>query len=334
MKEENPGQASLAQDRPLEGAGAAVAEVPLDTALPGAEEMPTRSRALLPPGFSLSLIVPVFNEERGIADVLTSLVAVASHLEAPVEIIVVDDGSTDGTSSVLAGVEGIRVVRHKENRGYGAALKTGVRLARHEWICITDGDGTYPNESIPELAQQTHDSVMVVGARTAKGARTSWVRRPAKWLITRLACYLVQCRIPDINSGLRIIRKDVLDKYLALLPDGFSFTSTITLALLSNGHPVTYVPISYARRIGRSKIRPIYDTLNFIQLIVRMVLYFNPLRVFLPMSFALFLLGSALLTYRMIKGAAFGVTTITIFVSAFQLLAIGMLADLIDKRVR
>ena len=159
-------------------------------------------------------------------------------------------------------------------------------------VVITDSDGTYPNDRIPELAAMMTDWDMVVGARTGDEVRVPLVRRPAKWALNMLANVLVETRIPDLNSGLRVFRREVVLRFLPILPNGFSFTTTITLAMLSEGYRVTFVPIDYYARQGRSKIRPVYDTLNFLQLIVRTVLYFNPLRVFLPLS--LFFFGAGL----------------------------------------
>ena len=281
---------------------------------------------------NVSIIIPAFNEEEAIGFVVKAI-----HLAFPdSEIIVVNDGSTDNTAGKIAESRAI-VLNHDHNCGYGAALKTGISNARNECIVITDADGTYPNERIPELVEmfEKGNFDMVVGARVGKNVKIPLIRKPAKWFITRLASYLTDTKIPDINSGLRVMKKDVVKKYLNILPDGFSFTSTITLAMLTNGCSVEYIPIDYFERKGKSKIRPIHDTLNFIQLIIRTILYFNPLKVFLPLSLflALFaflvLIGSWVLT-----GKAMDVTFGVILMSSVMVLVIGMLADLIDKRLQ
>ena len=281
---------------------------------------------------NVSIIIPAFNEEEVIGFVVKAI-----HLAFPdSEIIVVNDGSTDNTAGKIAESRAI-VLNHDHNCGYGAALKTGISNARNECIVITDADGTYPNERIPELVEmfEKGNFDMVVGARVGKNVKIPLIRKPAKWFITRLASYLTDTKIPDINSGLRVMKKDVVKKYLNILPDGFSFTSTITLAMLTNGCSVEYIPIDYFERKGKSKIRPIHDTLNFIQLIIRTILYFNPLKVFLPLSLflALFaflvLIGSWVLT-----GKAMDVTFGVILMSSVMVLVIGMLADLIDKRLQ
>ena len=282
-----------------------------------------------------SMIIPTYNEEESIIKTVNHLIGM-NWKEFP-EIIVVDDGSEEKVSNLKGlDLEKVQICRHERNQGYGAALKTGISNARNECIVITDADGTYPNERIPELIKifQEGNFDMVVGARVGKNVKIPLIRKPAKWFITKLASYLTGTKIPDLNSGLRVMKKEVVEKYIRILPDGFSFTSTITLAMLTNGYSAKYVPIDYFQREGKSKIKPIQDTLNFIQLIIRTVLYFNPLKVFVPLSLflALFsflvLIGSWVLT-----GKAMDVTFGVILMAAVMVLAIGMLADLIDKRI-
>jgi glycosyltransferase involved in cell wall biosynthesis len=241
----------------------------------------------------LTLVVPIYNEKDSVERLSERLEKVCGGMTDPHEILLVDDGSNDGTSEVLQAMDlpNVRVLTHTINRGYGSALKTGVRAAQYPWIAITDADETYPDERIPELYQLACDQSieMVVGARVGADAKIPLIRRFPKFVLGVLANWLSGFKIPDINSGLRIMRKEVVKRYLRILPDGFSFTTTITLAMLSAGNRVEYVPISYANRSGSSKIRPIYDTLNFLQLICRAVLWYNPLRVFIPLCLFFFL---------------------------------------------
>jgi glycosyltransferase involved in cell wall biosynthesis len=275
-----------------------------------------------------TVVLPAYNEEQGISSVLKELSALGDDFE----ILVVDDGSTDGTARAVE-ESGARVIRHRRNMGYGAALKTGIRNARSPIIVITDADGTYPNHRIPELVDGMKDAVMVVGARTGESVAIPWIRRPAKWFLGRLANYLAETKIPDLNSGLRAFRRDQALNLFPILPSGFSFTTTITLALLVNDHPVVYLPIDYHPRRGVSKIRPIHDTLNFLSLIVRTTVYFRPLKIFLPLagllliSSLLIFLGSWLFAPR-IMDASVSIT----LVAGIQVAALGLLADLIDKR--
>ena len=280
---------------------------------------------------AVSIVVPVYNEQEAILDVLKQIEGIGNS-----EIIVVDDGSTDKTCERLQ-LTNARVIRHDVNRGYGAALKTGIRNAQHECVVITDADGTYPNERIPDLVQTFEEGKfdMVVGVRTGKNAWIPLIRKPAKWIISKLANYISGTKIPDLNSGLRVMKKEVVERFIRILPDGFSFTSTITLAMLTNGYSVTYVPIDYFKREGKSKIKPIQDTLSLIQLSIRTVLYFNPLRVFIPLSFILVVFAFVLLIVSwLLTGKAMDVTFGVILMSAVMVMAIGMLADLIDKRIQ
>ena len=283
-----------------------------------------------------SVIIPAYNEERGIGLVLQELNRVLQDCTFPYEIIVVDDGSLDATATIARQHPHVKVLGHKTNRGYGSALKTGIRRAQHELICITDADGTYPNECIPALvARLTEGNYdMVVGARTGAEVSIPVVRRPAKWVIGRFANLVAGESIPDINSGLRVGKRAIMLRFFNILPEGFSFTTTITLGMMTNGYMIGYVPINYHVRVGHSKIRPLRDTLNFIQLIIRIALYFAPLKIFLPLSGLLFLLAlvwglfSTLVLERLAD-----VSTLVIAMTAVQVAVIGLLAELVDRRV-
>ncbi len=277
---------------------------------------------------AVSIVIPAYNEENGIGPVLEEL----RRLDPSWEILVVDDGSTDHTAE-RAERGGARVLRHPVNRGYGAALKTGIRAAHAAWIVITDADGTYPNERIPELVQGLETSHMVVGARTGGKVHIPLIRRPAKWALNQLANYLSETRIPDLNSGLRAFRKEDVLRFFDILPSGFSFTTTITLAFHVNDRFVTYIPIDYHKRAGRSKIRPLHDTANFAALIMRTILYFRPLKIFLPVSLFLFVAALAIFIYSWIwTPKIMDASVVITLMSSVQMAAIGLLADLIDKR--
>ena len=284
----------------------------------------------------VSIIVPAFNEEESIENTLRRLCELGQSIEHW-QIVVVDDGSTDNTSHICSSFEKITRIRHPRNLGYGAALKTGIKNATYDAVGIIDADGTYPIEKLAELWNifQNDDTDMVVGARVGRDAKIPMVRRPAKWVINAIANYLVKEKIPDLNSGLRIMRKTAVVKFLNILPDGFSFTTTITLAFFLNGHPVEYVVIPYNNRTGKSKIRPIRDTLNFLQLLIRTTLYFDPLRIYGPLAIFLFLCGCAVLIGSyLVTGTPMDVTFGVIVMTSVITLALGMLADLIDKRLK
>ncbi len=284
----------------------------------------------------VTVIIPCFNEETMAVETVRRIVGSFSDGQRPLEVIVVDDGSTNRTTESLEAMAkpvGVKVIRNDRNRGYGFSIKRAVAMAAHELIVITDADGTYPNERIPELVELMADADMVVGARTGDSVHIPLVRRPAKWALRRLAAYLTETEIPDLNSGLRVMRRSLIRRFQSILPDGFSLTTTITLALLTHGHTVRFVPINYAKRIGSSSIRPIRDTLNFLSLIVRTVLYFKPLKIFAPTSAIVFAIAVAIaLVSKFVFGQLADVTCVTLASAAMQLLAIGLLADLIDKR--
>lgn len=276
----------------------------------------------------ISIVIPAFNEEGAISSGIREIREVMQPQDYEYEIIVVDDGSQDRTAE-LARAEGVTVLAMPENRGYGASLKTGIRRARFDIIVITDADGTYPARYIPELVAQLGEYDMVVGARTGDNVAVPLVRRPAKWLLRVLASYLAGRHIPDLNSGLRVMRKDLVRRFAHLLPSGFSFTTTITLAALCSSSLVRYSPIDYHARIGKSKIRPGH-AFDFTLLIVRTIVYFNPLKVFLPLGAFFFLGGFAKFIYDIYIGN-FSETALLGFIGAAILWAVGLISDQISK---
>jgi len=292
------------------------------------------------PTSGVTIVVPAFDEERGIEGVVQRLLAL--ELGRPTELVVVDDGSRDGTAAKLDALAAreprIRALRHPRNLGYGAALKTGIARAMHDIVVITDADGTYPEDRIVDLLAAVDDGAdMAVGARTGADVHIPLIRKPAKAVLRWIAAYLASTPIPDLNSGMRAMRKDLVLRYKSVLPQGFSFTTTITLASLTNGHRVDYVPIDYAAREGRSKIKPIRDTLGFLALILRTVLYFNPLRIFYPVALVVGLVFLVSLVYDLFVVAGhpdLGDKTVLLFVAFVQVLSLGLVADLIDKKAR
>lgn len=309
-------------------------EVKEEAADTGSEEDACREPAGTSEPLVLSILIPAYNEVESITQTVDRMLSASRELPVKSEIIVVDDGSTDGTLELLAKFGShLTIARHRRNRGYGAALKTGIEIANGDWIAIADADGTYPLERLPDLWERCATGLdMVVAARTEPGAEIPLARRPAKWLLRRFASWLAGYKIIDLNSGFRIFRRATVVKFLPLLPDGFSLTSTVTMAFLSDGRTVEYVPITYAQRTGRSKIRPIHDTYQFFMLVLRTSLFFAPLRFFFPLGFSFMLLSFLLVAYRAVVGEAFGVVSVILFVSGIQLLALGLLADLLNRK--
>jgi glycosyltransferase involved in cell wall biosynthesis len=276
----------------------------------------------------LAVILPAYNEIEGVGRTVSRVRAMLAQLGCTSEVIVVDDGSTDGTGQKAA-EHGARVVSHRTNFGYGAALKTGILSTRAEAVTIIDADCSYAPEAIPGLYAKLDRADMVVGSRKLSSSGVAWIRRPAKWMLNRFASYLVGRHIPDLNSGQRVMRRAVVLRYLHLMPNGFSFTSTITLAMLANGHNVIYEPIEYVARSGESKIRAAHF-LGFLLLVVRSTVLFNPLKVFLPLGMLLFLVGVAKLVEDVIKWNL-SETAVMAFLSALVVWSVGLLADMISR---
>jgi glycosyltransferase involved in cell wall biosynthesis len=285
----------------------------------------------------ISIIIPVYNEEGAIGDDLDTIIQTMSGSDVPWEIIVVDDGSTDASAEIVRQREGVRLIQHPYNRGTGAARTTGLQHARGDVIVITDGDGTYPNQDIPRLLEHIGEYDLVIGARRVEAGSLRWLRSPTKLFIRLLASYLTGVRIPDLNSGLRAFKKSVAERFLDILPTTHSWVGTQTIAFLSEGYAVKFIPIDYYKRKGRkSSFHPIADTYNYLSLVVRTIMYFNPLKVFLPVTLTLVLVGAIKLLRDIIYYRSFYVPGITLMLilTAIQVGAIGLLADLIVKRAR
>lgn len=286
---------------------------------------------------NVSIVIPVYNEEKAIPETIKSIKKLLEK-NSGIEIIFVDDGSTDRTLSILESEKAskhIKIIAQEKNKGYGASIKVGINYSNFEYIALTDGDGSYPIEKIPELFEEffRENADMVIGARVGKVSKIGIFRRFPKLILRKLAEYLSGEKIPDLNSGLRIIKKELILKSLAYLPEGFSFTTTLSLFFLSNNQKIKYLPINYYKRKGKSKIKPISDTLNFFQLIIRTVMFFNPLKIFLPLSVFFIFSSLIVLVITYILGKVMDITTILLFITGLHFLAIGLLADLIDKRL-
>lgn len=277
----------------------------------------------------LSVIIPCHNEAATLPEILRKLTAVLRlH-----EIIVVDDASTDGTWEFLRGLDNpcVRIIRHETRMGYGASLKSGILASRFSWIGITDADGTYPVEELARFLQFRDRYDMIVGARVGIIRKIPLLRRPAKWVINKLASYIARRKIPDVNSGLRLFKKEISRQYWTIFPDGFSFTTTLTLAMYMGQYRIHYIPVDYLKRSGKSKIHPVKDTYQFILLILRLAMLFDPLRIFMPPFFFTVILAFASLI-RDIIHLNLAETTVTLFVASILLLMLGLLADLINKK--
>lgn len=279
-------------------------------------------------GLSLSVVIPAYNEEAAVRSTVEDVRAHLAPLGIPFEIIVVDDGSKDNTRAEAV-ASGATVDWNDQNSGYGATLKRGVKRAQYEYVAILDADGTYPARYLPEMLALCRHQDMVVGDRGAAMKNVPVVRRPAKFILNHLASFLADRKLNDLNSGLRVFRRSELVPFLPLLPQNFSFTTTITLCMSCNGKRLIYVPIEYGKRVGRSKIKPI-DFINFIILILRVITLFNPLRVFIPLGLVLFLLGVAKLTYDIFQ-MNLSESAIFAFLAAIMIWSLGLIADMISR---
>jgi glycosyltransferase involved in cell wall biosynthesis len=284
----------------------------------------------------VTVALAVYNEAGHIEAELERIRAALDASDYRYEIIVVDDASTDNSADELARIPDIRLIRLAKNRGSGFARRTATSAARGRVVVWSDVDMTYPNDLIPQLVGRLDSGYdQVVGARTTEEGTHKFFRVPAKWLIRRLASFLVDEPIPDLNSGLRAFRRDVGTQFLHMLPAGFSCVTTLTMCFLANGYSVGYMPIAYAERAGRSKFHWYRDTKRYLTQVIRMVLTFNPLRVFMPLGFLLLLVGGAKLGYDIVtKDFRVGTNTLLIFFAAFQVFAIGLLADLVVRLSR
>jgi len=283
----------------------------------------------------VSIILPVYNEAAHLEQEVDRVRAAMDASPYSYEIIVVDDGSTDNSAEVAARIPNIRFLHFLQNRGSGSARKAGTSAANGRVTVWTDVDMTYPNDTIPQLVKELEGYDQVVGARTTEEGTAKALRVPAKWLIRKLASFLTSTKIPDLNSGFRAFRTDVARQYLNQLPVGFSCVTTITMTFLANGYSVKYVPIEYAKRAGESKFHWYKDTRRYATQVVRMILSYNTLRIFMPVGLVLFGIGFVKLLVDLI-GRDFHVAadTLLILFAAFQVVAIGLLADLVTRATR
>jgi polyisoprenyl-phosphate glycosyltransferase len=276
----------------------------------------------------VSVVLPAYNEEEAIAKVIDDVQTAMQKAPYSYEILVVDDCSADRTAEI-AQSKGVRVIKRVVQGGSGSSRRTGILESHGEIIVMLDADGSYEASDIPALLSYFPQYDQVNGARTSEQGTMKLLRTPAKWIIRMLACYLTSTKIPDLNTGLKAFKKDIMRKYLWVLPDGFSCVTTMTLAFLANGYAVKYVPTRYHKRIGKSKFHPIKDTANYLNTVVRMVMYFKPLRVFGPVAVLLLLFAIVKSVFSVVYTATLQESDIIIFMGAIMMGALGLIADLI-----
>jgi polyisoprenyl-phosphate glycosyltransferase len=252
----------------------------------------------------VTVILPCYNEEGHVLAEVERITRAMDDSGYSYELLAIDDGSTDQTlaklQSAAPGFPHMEVVPMRSNGGSGVVRRVGTQRAQGEIVVWTDADMTYPNERIPELVRVLEKDPMVdqvVGARTSEQGTYKILRVPAKWFIRKFAERLTGAKIADLNSGLRAFRREVALPYLRLLPAGFSCVTTITLAFLSNNHEVQYVPIEYSQRAGKSKFKFVSDVYKYILQVLRMTMYFNPLKVLMPLALTLLAIGAVKAVY-------------------------------------
>jgi glycosyltransferase involved in cell wall biosynthesis len=287
----------------------------------------------------VTIVLPCYNEQDHVMAEVERITLAMDASAFSYELLVIDDKSTDNTLAVLrAGLSrfpSMRLMAFRRNGGSGTARRIGTADARGRIVVWTDADMTYPNERIPEFVQylvDNPDADQVVGARTSEQGSHKILRVPAKWMIRKIAESLASTKIPDLNSGLRAFRREVALPYLRLLPPGFSCVTTITLSFLSNQHVIDYLPIEYAQRAGTSKFHFVRDAYRYILQVLRMIMYFNPIKVLMPLALWIFGIGVAkgivdLIRYR------FRITTnsVLLILTGLIIVSIALLADLIVR---
>jgi len=287
----------------------------------------------------ISLIIPAFNEEGAIRKTLEQAHKALKQCGENYEIVVVNDGSTDETDAFLRRMTdpSVSIVHHNTNRGNGAAIKTGIRHTKGNILAIVDADGTYPISRFPDLyrTMQKEKADMVVGARRINPQAVSLHNRIGKWILTKLAVHLTQMNIPDINSGMRMMDRALVERFMHLFPDGFSSCITITLAALTNGYNVTFIPIDYFERVGKSKLSAgVYGPLHFmyfLTIIGRIILYFRPMRFFVAPSVLLCVLSLGTFLAGIITQNSLAPLGLIFLLAGIQLACFGLLADMIAR---
>ncbi len=281
----------------------------------------------------VSIVLATYNEKKSIKEELERIKKVMDSSEYSYEVIVVDDCSKDKTPDIVEkNFPWVKLYRRPVNYGTGTSRKFGTERANGKYVVWSDADLTYPNYLIPELIPHLEKYDQVIGARKTEEGKNKLLRVPTKWFIRKLAIFLSGKDIPDLNSGLRAFRRKEGLKYLHMLPQGFSCVATMTLAFLINGHPVKFIPIDYFKRVGKSKFHPIKDTWEYFLQVIRMILFFNPLKIFLPIAIFLLLIGIGKFIYDIIywhfsvKGS-----TIVALMIAIQVFIFGLLAELIVR---
>lgn len=279
---------------------------------------------------SVSIIIPAMNEEKVIGSVVNNIHQVMKSVGFNYEIIVINDGSTDKTA-LAAQEAGAKVITHAYNLGNGAAIKTGIRNAKGDAIVMMDADGQHDPNDIPRLLAHIHNHAMVVGARSSI-SQASKSRNLANTIYNSLASYMCSRPIPDLTSGFRAVRTDLARRFLYLLPNTFSYPTTLTMSIFRSGHCVKYIPITVARRVGKSKIHLLRDGIRFLLIIFKIAALYSPLKIFVPASVVVMLIGFVwyLITVLMV-GPKLPPASIILFISGVLIFFMGLISEQISQ---
>ena len=279
----------------------------------------------------ITLIIPIFNEIKGIKKSILNINKFSENF-FDWNIIVVDDGSNDGTSEILNEKlkNKIKIISHEVNKGYGAALKSGIKATLSDYIAIIDADGTYPFEDFKKFEEEMEKYSMVIGYRKNIDGSIPLIKRIPKFFIRKFASYITGINILDFNSGMRIFKRKYAMKLMNYFPNGFSFTTTITVSFASNDLEVKYLPIEYLKRDGKSKIKPIRDTIKFLLLIFRLGIYFSPFKIYGPLIIISTLVGIGFMSFRIYNGEGFLALTLISFMLSIVFTCFAMLAHSIS----
>ena len=273
----------------------------------------------------ISVVIPVYNEELGIARVLQELI----ESNCFCEIIAVDDGSKDRSAEIVAQFPEVRLIQHPYNLGNGAAIKTGLRNVTGDWVLLMDADGQHPPAEIPNLLQHIDRYDLVVGART-KQSDSQWHRDVANWVFNKYASYMVDYKVEDLTSGFRVLRFTRFRRYIELLPNTFSYPSTMTIIFFRSGYTVKYQPFAAPARKGTSKIRPLRDGMRFLMTITRLGVLFVPMKVFLPISTMLITVGGGYMIYRLMTAQRFSGFAGMVVTTGVVIFLMGLIAEQIS----
>ncbi len=280
----------------------------------------------------VSIVIPAYNEAEAIEEVVRGAIDVMRAADLKYEIIVVDDGSVDRTAQIVRKIEDVKLLQHPYHKGVGRARMTGIKGAEGDIIVMTDGDGSHSSKDILVLLNYIDQYDMVVGARKTEAGTLRLIRKPTKWVLRRLAEYISNEKISDLNSGLRAFKKELALKYFNILPEGHSWVSTITIAFLCDHYNVKYIPVDYYSRKGRSTFRPIADTTAYFLLIFRTIMYFKPLRIFAPIAATVFALGVIRTIYDAKILHDIKESDVITVLAGILIGVLGLLADLIVKK--